>query len=109
MLKSADADTVNAGENIGFTLTVSNSGAGTAHGVTITDTLPSNAGLSWSVDGGSAAVPSGISAGVRTCDIAALPSGAVATVHISSPTTAATCGTVFNTAGVTTSNDGTNS
>src|SRR2546428_8888051 len=42
ILKTADASPVNAGDNIGFTLTVSNTGAGTAHGVTVTDTLPSN-------------------------------------------------------------------
>ena len=107
--KTADASPVNAGTNIGFLLTVSNSGPGTAHGVVLTDTLPTNAGLSWTVDGGTAAATCLISSGVLTCNIGDLASGASATVHISSPTTTATCGTVNNTGNVTTSNDGSDS
>src|SRR5436190_9982838 len=49
ILKTPDAAQVNAGEQIGFTLTVSNSGAGDAKGVTLSDTLPTNPGLSWSI------------------------------------------------------------
>jgi hypothetical protein len=85
---------------------VSNSGPGTAHGVVLTDTLPTNAGLSWTVDGGTAAATCSISGGILTCNIGDLASGASATVHISSPTTTATCGTVNNTGHVTTTNDG---
>src|SRR6476646_5199961 len=49
ILKTPDAAQVNAGEQIGFTMTVWNSGAGDAKGVTLSDTLPTNAGLSWSI------------------------------------------------------------
>ena len=107
--KIADASPVNAGTNIGFTMTVSNSGPGTAQGVVLTDTLPTNAGLNWTVDGGTAAATCSISGGVLTCNIGDLGPNASATVHISSPTTTATCGTVNNTGQVTTTNDGSDS
>ena len=105
IVKTADASPVNAGTSIGFTLTISNSGPGTAHGVTVTDTLPTNGGLSWVVDGGTAQSTCSITGGVLTCDIGDVASGANATVHIASPTTTATCGVVNNTGNVTTSND----
>ena len=50
IVKTPDAAQVNAGEEIGFTMTVWNSGSGDAHGVTLTDTLPTNAGLDWSIE-----------------------------------------------------------
>ena len=49
IVKTADAAQVNAGEPIGFTLTVYNTGSGDAKGVTLTDPLPTKAGLSWSI------------------------------------------------------------
>ena len=49
--KTADAAQVNAGEQIGFTMTVWNTGAGDAKGVKLNDTLPTNAGLDWSIEG----------------------------------------------------------
>src|SRR5262249_25439370 len=42
IVKTADAAQVNVGTPIGFTLTVSNTGSGDAHGVTLSDTLPTN-------------------------------------------------------------------
>ena len=48
--KTADKSQVNAGDDIGFTMTVWNSGTGDAKGVTLTDQLPTNPGTSWSVD-----------------------------------------------------------
>ena len=50
IVKTADATQVNAGDQIGFTLTVSNAGAGDAYGVTVSDPLPTNAGLAWTID-----------------------------------------------------------
>ena len=104
--KVADASEVSAGDPIGFLITVSNSGPGTAKDVTVSDTLPTDAGLSWSIDGGTGAGSCTIDAGVLTCSFGEMASGASLTVHISSPTTAETCGLVDNTASVTTSNDG---
>jgi uncharacterized repeat protein (TIGR01451 family)/MYXO-CTERM domain-containing protein len=106
--KTADAGSVSAGTAIGYTITVTNGGAGTAHGVTMTDTLPTDAGLSWSVGTVTGGWSCAIAAGVLTCGGAAfdLAPGASASVHVTSPTTSATCGTVDNTAHVATSNDG---
>jgi uncharacterized repeat protein (TIGR01451 family) len=119
IVKTADAAQVNVGSAIGFTLTVYNDGSGAAHGVTLSDTLPTNAGLSWSIAsqgagwGGSCA----IAAGKLTCGPVTVPAGTTKaastfTVHITSPTTGATggdcptSGVVNNTGSVTTSNDG---
>jgi uncharacterized repeat protein (TIGR01451 family) len=117
--KKADAAKVNVGSPIGFTLTVWNDGSGAARGVRLSDTLPTNPGLSWSIAsqgtgwGGSCA----IAAGVLTCGPVTVPAGTTQaastfTVHITSPTTAATggdcpgSGTVDNTGTVTTANGG---
>ncbi|MFN8470910.1 MAG: DUF11 domain-containing protein [Anaerolineae bacterium] len=110
LTKTPDNGTVSAGDNIGFTLTVTNGGAGNATGVTLTDTLPTNAGLAWSISGGTYASIAGntcsIASGTLTCGPATLAPGASYTVHITSPTTSATCGEVDNTATVMTANDG---
>jgi uncharacterized repeat protein (TIGR01451 family) len=107
--KTADQGTVSAGDTIGFTITVTNSGAGTASGVTVTDTLPSDPGLSWTIDAANSDAGCSIAAGTLTCNFGSLAAGASKHVHITSPTTAASCGTVDNTASVTTSNDGSDS
>jgi uncharacterized repeat protein (TIGR01451 family) len=108
IIKTADAPTVSAGDQIGFTITVTNTGAGTAKDVTMTDLLPANAGLSWTVQGTTGTWTCAIATGTLTCggtgfDLA--PNG-TASVHITSPTTSATCGTVDNTGNVSSSNDG---
>jgi len=107
--KTADQGTVSAGDPIGFVITATNSGAGSASGVTVTDTLPTDAGLNWTIDAAGSDSGCSITTGVLTCNFGTLASGASKHVHITSPTTAATCGTVNNTASVTTSNDGSDS
>ena len=109
--KTADAGTVSAGSPIGFTITVSNDGDGAATGVVMTDTLPTNAGLSWTIESESGDVDPtcAIAAGVLTCSVASLAPGDSFSVHLVSPTTSATCGTVNNTGNVSTTNDGTDS
>ena len=117
--KTADAAKVNVGSGIGFTMTVYNSGDGDARGVQLSDTLPTNAGLSWSIasQGAGWNGSCAISAGVLSCGPATVPAGTTQaastfTVHIVSGTTAATggdcpgSGTVDNTGNVTASNDG---
>src|SRR5207249_12284662 len=49
IVKTADAAQVSAGDPIGFTLTVYNTGSGDAKGVSLSDPLPTNAGLSWTI------------------------------------------------------------
>ena len=109
LTKTADATPVSAGDPIGYTITATNHGAGTARGVTMTDTLPATAGTSWTIASASPGWSCAIAAGVLTCGDSSttLASGHSLSVHVTSPTTKATCGTVRNTASVVTSNDGT--
>ena len=72
----------------------------------MTDTLPTDAGLSWTIDSAGSDSGCSITAGVLTCNFGTIAAGGSKHVHITSPTTAATCGSVDNTANVTTSNDG---
>ena len=116
IVKTADAASVNAGDNVGFTITVYNSGTGDAYGVKLSDTLPVNSGLSWSIDSQGAGWNStcSITSGVLNCGGTTgvtVPGSTTEvastfTVHITSATTSATCGTVSNTGDVTTTNDG---
>jgi uncharacterized repeat protein (TIGR01451 family) len=120
IVKSADAPQVLAGEPIGFSLTVYNIGTGDAHGVTLSDPLPSKPGLAWTIAsqgigwGGSCA----INGGTLSCGPVTVPAGtsvdsSTFTVHVTSPTTVATggicpvgSGVVDNTGSVATTNDG---
>ncbi|MEO8540484.1 MAG: hypothetical protein ABI577_12155 [bacterium] len=107
VVKVADASPVNATDGIGFTITAKNNGVGTAKGVTVNDTLPNTAGLAWteSPDNGECTI-----VGFQlTCNFGDLVQNQTKSVHVVSPTTVASCGTVNNTAGVTTTNDGTGS
>src|SRR5436189_56268 len=101
---------VSAGDAIGFTVTVTNNGTGIARNVALNDALPTDAGTSWSIDGGTYATYTtcDIAGGTLSCGPSVLAGGASYTVHLSSPTTAATAGSspVDNTADVTTTNDG---
>ena len=123
VLKTPDAAKVMVGDPIGFTITVWNTGDGDAHGVKLSDTLPTNPGLSWTIDttGAGWASSCSIAAGVLSCggsNGVTVPAGTTQanstfTVHITSTTTAATggdcpgSGTVDNLdAHVTTTNTG---
>jgi uncharacterized repeat protein (TIGR01451 family) len=108
--KTADAPLVEGGNTIGFLITVGNNGPGMATGVSLTDTLPTNSGLAWSIDlidgqAPGAQPPCSIDAGVLTCDFGSLAEGASHTVHIASPTDGTSCGAVDNTATVTALNE----
>ncbi|MEP6758073.1 MAG: DUF11 domain-containing protein [Actinomycetota bacterium] len=104
--KVADDSVVNAGDTIGYTITVSNNGAGTAKGVVVHDTLPTNGGLAWTIDAANSDAGCSIASGVLTCNFGDMASGTSKHVHLTSPTTAATCGQVVNAASATTTNDG---
>jgi uncharacterized repeat protein (TIGR01451 family) len=108
ILKVADEPQVNAGDVIGFTITVTSDGTATALGVQVSDTLPTDAGTSWSIDGGTGAGDCAILAGVLSCDFGGMASPSNLTVHITSPTTKATVNysPVVNTATVTSDNAG---
>ena len=107
--KTPDAGAVDAGQQIGFTMDVTNSGPGNATNVTLTDVLPSNGGLNWTIDAANS--DAGCSIGgvplTLTCNWGTLGDDASKSVHITSPTTAASCATINNTANVTTTESGT--
>ncbi len=104
--KTADASSVKAGQQLGFRITVTNAGPGVAKDVHVTDVLPANGGLSWSIDTATSSAGCSIASGTLSCSFGDLAKGAGRSVHIVSPTTTATCGTVSNTASASTSNDG---
>ena len=106
--KTADAASVNAGEQIGFTVTVSNDGSGTATGLAFSDALPGGPGIDWSIESQSGGFSISGSPQDESLDFAptTLAGGASAWVHVVSNTTADSCGEYDNTAAVTTTNDG---
>ena len=109
ILKTANpAGPVTAGDPIGFDIKVTNAGTGTAKTVPVTDTLPTNAGLAWTLGTvtGDGSPQCAINLGVLTCTSASLSAGQSFTVHITSSTTSASCGIVDNTASVSVGNDG---
>jgi len=111
--KTADDAAVSAGDQIGFSLTWGNSGAGKATGVVVTDNLPGTAGLDWSIagstgTGSTCAIAGAVGSEVLTCDVGTIAGNTAVsgTVHVVSGTTSASCGTVNNTGSITSSNDG---
>jgi uncharacterized repeat protein (TIGR01451 family) len=106
--KTADADSVSAGDQIGFVVTLSNTGAGEAKGLSFSDDLPAGTGVSWSL-----AAPStgwSISGSAPDQSLVYSPTSLAAysstSVHIVSATTKDSCKVYDNTASVSTSNDG---
>ena len=107
--KEADDDVVSAGEQIGFTITVTNSdaaGTGTAYDVLLSDLLPAGSDLAWSEDPDNAACEINGSVGAQTleCNFGDLAAGASASVHVVSDTTQLDCATFPNVASVTSTN-----
>jgi uncharacterized repeat protein (TIGR01451 family) len=112
IVKTADAASVNAGSNIGFTITVTNSGVADATGVTINDPLPGGSGIDWaeSPDNPNCSISGSPPSETLTCGPVTLAAGGgFLSVHVQSATTAASCGTYNNTATFTSTNAGTGS
>jgi uncharacterized repeat protein (TIGR01451 family) len=106
LTKVADSASVSAGSQIGFRLVARNTGAGSATGVTLKDTLPANSGLSWSIDAAGSTTDCAIATGILTCNFGTLGPSDSARVHVTSATAFASCGTVNNRGRVTTANNG---
>src|SRR6185312_6870155 len=109
--KTADASPVNAGDTIGFTVEVKNTGTGLAKGVSLNDPLPagSGSGVTWAVDNGVGQPGKFVLAGAKgsqTLSLASatLAAGADFTIHITATTSATECGVYDNTATLTTTN-----
>jgi len=98
---------VSAGDDIGFDITVTSVGDGTAVNVVATDELPGDGWTIGDPTGDTTGVACTFDAGILTCTDASMASGDSFKVHVSRSTTSADCGTVENTASVSAENDGT--
>ena len=99
--KTADAATVDAGDPLGFMVTVANGGPGTAKGVTLSDPLPAGTtAAGWSIASGPAGCSIAGAVGSQTLDCSAvdLASGGSYSVHVVAATSFADCTTYDNTA-----------
>src|SRR5437899_494509 len=103
MAKIADAASVSAGDQAGFTVSVSNNGTGNAYDVTATDNLPG--GTVWSISG--PANGWAVSSNVLTYGPATLAAGASASVHVVTTTSSEERRVGKDGASFTTSNHGT--
>src|SRR6185503_5070391 len=114
--KTADAVSVVAGSQAGFTVTLSNTGLGTANGLTLSDALPALGGSNaWSIDtstGNFASFSLSGAAGSQSLGLApgvnSLAAGASLTVHIvgiTTPSSSPFTATLNNTATVDASNE----
>ncbi|HEV8546055.1 MAG TPA: DUF11 domain-containing protein, partial [Candidatus Limnocylindrales bacterium] len=105
------AGPVSAGDEVGFDITVTSNGEGTALGVAVNDSLP--AGVDWTLGavsgdttGVDCAISGAVGSEVLSCTDDSMASGDSFSVHVSGTTDSADCGTISNTASVSTSNDG---
>ncbi len=97
--KTDTPDPAAVSSNITYTITVTNNGPSSATGVSFTDNVPAN--VTFVSATGSGTVTCSQAAGVITCTVGTLASGATATATVVVRTTA--LGTVTNTASVTSS------
>ena len=97
---------VSAGDDIGFDITVTSTGDGTAVNVVATDALPGDGWTVGAPTGDTAGVTCAIATGTLTCTDDSMASGDSFKVHVSRSTTAADCGTIANHASVSAENDG---
>ncbi|HEY8077978.1 MAG TPA: hypothetical protein VIF62_27820, partial [Labilithrix sp.] len=97
----ADAASVTAGDPIGYVITVADTGKGTGKKLVLTDTLPTNAGLAWSISPENSACT--IASNVLDCSVT-LGKSSSFSVHVVSPTTQSSCGTVSDQASVVAKN-----
>ena len=102
--KTADAATVNAGDPIGFTVTVANGGPGLAKDVTLSDPLPTGTAGGWSIQSQTNSGQCSISSGTLSCARVDLASGGSYSVHVTAATSFAACTTYNNTATASASN-----
>ena len=101
MTKTADAATVDAGDPLGFTVTVANGGPGTAKGVTLSDPLPAGTtAAGWSKASGPAgcSITGAVGSQTLSCTAVDLASGGSYSVHVTAATSFADCTTYDNTA-----------
>ena len=96
--------TVNAGEDVEFTITVGNAGPGTATAVALSDPLPEGTAAAWQITSQPAGNPCSIVAGLLGCAFGDLDAGESVVVKVAAPTSFANCGVYDNTATMTAGN-----
>jgi hypothetical protein len=110
---SPDSASVVAGSPAGLTATVANAAsAGLATGVALSVPLPGGLGMSWTIaptytGPGSCSVGGSVGSQTLACTIGSLAGGTTASVHVSSATTVATCGSYPVHATISASNEAT--
>ena len=110
IVKTPDAQTVAAGNNISFSITVSNAtGAGAATGVALRDTLPGGTGIDWSTTSSGCSISGTPPNEILSCTIGELAAGASFSATVTSGTTGGSCGVYNNTAWFNSTNGGTGS
>ncbi len=115
IVKTADASSVNAGSDIGFTISVTNTGVADATGVTISDSLPGGTGtlpVHWteSPDNPACTISGADGSQALSCGPLTLAAETGSfSVHLSASTTADNCGLYDNTATFTSDNAGSGS
>ncbi|HSK93375.1 MAG TPA: hypothetical protein VLA76_04880, partial [Candidatus Angelobacter sp.] len=106
LVKTADADPIQAGETASYTITVWNTGPGTAFDVLVEDTIPAG----WTFDGSACDELASSTEGgdeAWSCTIHSLGVSDMAggiQIHVSGPTTRDDCGLLSNTAFASASN-----
>ena len=104
--KTADAPSVSAGSPIGYVVTVTNNGAGTVIGLTVSDSLPTTPpGLTWSIDAADS-IPAGRSPAASSATARRPAADRLGPRPRHEPDHLATCGTVRNCATADSTNDG---
>ena len=104
--KTPDGSTISAGQTATFTIVVTNTGAGTVTGVTLTDSLPAGGGVNWTTSSAGCTVTGVIGTQSLNCTIGSLAPGASATAVVSAVTSPQACAVMNNTATVTSTNAG---
>src|SRR5439155_890320 len=104
--KTPDGGNVDAGGTITWSIKVENIGAGTATGVTLTDSLP--AGIHWTEAENDCTLTGADGSQVLNCTVGTLASGASKTYQVSGVTSKANCGPVNNTASAAATNEPSN-
>src|SRR5437879_8605645 len=107
MTKVADNSTVSAGDQIGYVITVTNSGDEIARYLAFSHPLPNGADLSWSVDAPNSDAGFTVAANALSYGPTDLAAGASIHVHVTSATTKNDCSTINNTPSSNTATDGT--
>jgi uncharacterized repeat protein (TIGR01451 family)/fimbrial isopeptide formation D2 family protein len=109
--KTADEGTISAGDQAGYTITITNEGPGTAYDVHFEDVVPS--GLTWGIESVDPAEAGSCASSMDSehgqlgisCDFPELAEDASVTIHLTAETTAEACGTLHNVATVSGDNE----